>query len=124
MEAVQGHALTPELPFLGLADFCVADERQIWPYPEVVLDRPEGLTLDVRSDVRARVEAYQRASDGERSYMVAAGYGAARGARSLTAGRQGVLALVELGLGPAVRVAALGVRAARAARNRARKLRS
>jgi hypothetical protein len=116
MDAVDAHGLSPECPFLGLADACVASGQEIWPYAEVVLERPAGIDLDVASPARARLSAYEHASELDRAYMVAAGYGAAHGAMSVSGGRERALALVEMGLGSVVRGAALVRRSARTVR--------
>ena len=118
MDAVRARPLPPASPFLGLADAVVARGCEIWPYPEVVLQRaPEG-AVDAGNADRGRLEAYGAASDLDRYYMVAAGYGYGHGARSVSGARERAFALVELGLTPVVRVAAHAARRVRRVRKR------
>lgn len=117
MEAWRAHPLASESAFLGLGDFCVAGGADIWPYPEIVLRWPTGTTFQVRDAVPARLAAYEGAAD-DRYYMLAAGYGYATGARSVSGRRERAFELVELGLAPVVRMASVAVRATRTARAR------
>lgn len=119
MQAVESHGLALDRPLLGLADSCVAGGADIWPYPEVVVQLPEGTMLDVRDGTRSRIAAYDHASDVDIAYMHAAGYGFASMARSLSGRRQRAIALVDMGLTPLVNAASLAVRSARMLRNRA-----
>jgi glycosyltransferase involved in cell wall biosynthesis/predicted O-methyltransferase YrrM len=117
VEARRAHPLALGSAFVGLGDFCVAGGADIWPYPEPVVRWPAGTTLHVRDAAPARLAAYGEAA-GDRHYMLAAGYGYATGARSVSGGRERAYELVELGLAPVVKMAALAVRAARTARAR------
>jgi hypothetical protein len=118
MHAVQTYGVALDTPLLGLADVCVAGGAELWPYPEVVVQLPEGIRLDVRGGTRSRLAAYDGAPDMDHSYMHAAGYGFAGMARSLSGRRQRALALVDMGLTPLVNAASLAVRSARIVRNR------
>ncbi len=96
--AMLGRALAPESAFMGLADFCVTRQSQLWPFPEPVFEFPEHFVAHCRSAVPARVKAYDECPTTDRYYMVAAGYGAAgpdqaRGRRLQTA-----LAMIDLAL--------------------------
>src|SRR5207244_9639695 len=77
LAAKAGQPFAVESPFLGLADFCVARNARIWPYPEAVVERSGGTAIEARSALPARVAAYGQASPSDRYYMLAAGYGAA-----------------------------------------------
>jgi hypothetical protein len=118
MEAVDANGLIPELPFLGIVDACVAGGAEIWPYPEPAVQRPAGTALDLRSTVHARVATYERAPDLDRYFMLAAGYGSAGGARSVSARRERALALVDAGLGSVVRATSLAIRSGRTIRRK------
>jgi len=103
VKARSGRALAVESPFVGLADFCVARNMRIWPYPEVVTECPEDRAIAVRSSLPARVAAYDDASPDDRYYMLAAGYGAASQQR-IESKRQLILAAVDLGWSPLIRL--------------------
>jgi glycosyltransferase involved in cell wall biosynthesis/predicted O-methyltransferase YrrM len=110
--AAGGHALAAGAPLLGLADFCVARGRRVWPYPEVVVERPEWCAIDTRSALPARIAAYGETSTNDRYYILAAGYDAAsRRPRGWM--RPLALAAIDSGLGFAVRAAAWGRRKVR-----------
>jgi glycosyltransferase involved in cell wall biosynthesis len=112
-EAARAHPLASDSAFLGLADFCVAD-GEVWPFPDVVVQLPPGGAVPATSALPARVAAYGEASAVDRYYMLAAGYGARSGEPSLARRREVALALIDLGLAPAVRIASWTLRRARA----------
>lgn len=108
--AMEGRALAIDAPFLGLADFCVTRSERLWPYPEVVVERPESLAIEARSSLPSRIAAYAESPANDRYYMLAAGYDA--GARRQPAARMRRLALaaIDSGFGFAVRAASWGRR--------------
>jgi hypothetical protein len=108
--ATADRPLAVESPFMGLADFCVARNARIWPYPAVVAERAESCRVDVKSSLPARVAAYGEASANELYYMLAVGYGAANHAMPVAYPRQLALATVNLGLTPLVRFGSWGLR--------------
>jgi len=101
--AKSGRALSIESPFLGLADFCVTRAERIWPYPEVVVERPSDCAIDVKGALPARIAAYGDVSSDDRYYMLAAGYGAAAGQTRRISPSQLALTAADLGLSFAVR---------------------
>ena len=111
--ARDGRAFAFDSPFLGIADFCVSRNARIWPYPEAVIDRPEGFAINAKSSVPARVAAYGDASPANRYYMLAAGYGAASREHSVGYRRIFALAAIDLGLSMLIRA---GVRVMRVLR--------
>ncbi|HYO75154.1 MAG TPA: class I SAM-dependent methyltransferase [Thermoanaerobaculia bacterium] len=112
--AAEGRPLAIESPFLGLADFCVTRSERIWPYPEVVVERPESCAIQARSSLPARIAPYGDASANDRYYMLAAAYEA--DARSSSSGwmRPLAVAAMDSGFTFAVRAAAWGRRRLRA----------
>ncbi len=72
-----GRPLATASPFLGLADYCVTRSRQILPYPEPVIELPEGMVIRPASSVPARVAAFDEAPASDRYYMLAAAYASA-----------------------------------------------
>ena len=108
--AKAGRVLAAESPFMGLADFCVAHDGRIWPYPEPVLEREEACALEVRSSAPARVAAYSDAQATDRYYMLAVGYAAASQGRPTVSKRELALAAVDFGLAPLVRIGSWGLR--------------
>jgi glycosyltransferase involved in cell wall biosynthesis len=100
--------LAAESAFMGLGDFCVTRGIDIWPYPEVVFERAEEWTEGAARPLPTRLMAFDECSPADRYYMLAAGYGTSgyvvgpgqRPGRQ----RRTVMALVDLGLLPVVRV--------------------
>jgi glycosyltransferase involved in cell wall biosynthesis len=71
-----GRALAPDAEHLGLADMAVAAGLDIWPYAEPLIDHPTGFVAETRSRrAPERAAAYAAASETERFYMTAIGYG-------------------------------------------------
>jgi hypothetical protein len=108
--AKAGRAWAADSPFLGLADFCVARNGRIWPYPETVAERAADCPIEAKSALPARVEAYGDASASDRAYMLAAGYGAANGTPRVGYKRKLALAAMNIGLAPLVRIASGALR--------------
>ncbi|HEX8251680.1 MAG TPA: class I SAM-dependent methyltransferase [Thermoanaerobaculia bacterium] len=108
--ATDGRALAIDSPFLGVADFCVTRSERIWPYPEVVVERPESCVIDARSSLPARIAPYGDVSANDRYYMLAAGYEA--GSRNSSTGwmRPLAVAAIDSGFTFAVRAASWGRR--------------
>jgi glycosyltransferase involved in cell wall biosynthesis/predicted O-methyltransferase YrrM len=106
--ARDGRALAIESPFLGLADFCVTRSDRIWPYPEVVVERPESCAIEARSSLPARIAPYGETSANDRYYILAAGYEAAAGRSSAGRMRRLALAAIDSGFTFAVRAALWG----------------
>jgi glycosyltransferase involved in cell wall biosynthesis len=115
--AREGRTLAMETPFLGLADFSVT-RGTILPYPLAALEWSEHHRVETRSPLPARISAYDEASPTDRYYMLATGYGALHGERPVARKREVALALVNLGLGPMVRLGSWGLRRARGMRAR------
>jgi glycosyltransferase involved in cell wall biosynthesis/SAM-dependent methyltransferase len=103
LRAKSGRALATDSPFLGLTDFCVTRNERIWPYPEVVVERPSDCAVDVKSALPARVAAYGEVSSDDRFYMLAAGYGADASQRRRVNARQLALTAADYGFSYAVR---------------------
>lgn len=101
--AKSGRALSIESPFLGLADFCVTRAERIWPYPDVVLERPSDCAIDAKGALPARIAAYGDVSSDDRYYMLAAGYGAAAAQPRRISPSQLALTAADFGLTFAVR---------------------
>jgi len=103
LRAKSGRALSIDSPFLALTDFCVTRNERIWPYPEVVVERPSDCAVDVKNGLPARVAAYDGVSSDDRFYMLAAGYGADVGQRRQASVRQLALTATDFGFSYAVR---------------------
>jgi glycosyltransferase involved in cell wall biosynthesis/predicted O-methyltransferase YrrM len=102
-------------PFLGLADRLLAD-AVVLPHPEVVVTLPALQGRELAPPAAGRLRTYAAAGPLATYYAlssVAGGEGAAIGHR-----REVALTLVDAGLGPAVRIAARGLREARRVRAR------
>jgi hypothetical protein len=75
-EAIRGRTPAPDAEHLGLADLAIAAGLEIWPYPEPLIGHPQGFVADGRSRrAPERFAAYAAASETERFYMAAIGYG-------------------------------------------------
>jgi glycosyltransferase involved in cell wall biosynthesis len=112
LAAKEGRLPAADVPFLGLADYCITSDARIWPFPQVATERGKHVLLDSRSSLPARIAAYGAASASDRYYMLAGGY-AANLAHRTGSRRELALALVSSGFGRAVR---LGLRALRGVR--------
>jgi glycosyltransferase involved in cell wall biosynthesis len=108
--AKKGRTFALESAFMGLSDFCVAQSRRIWPYPEPVVERADECRVEVKNALPARVAAYDGASANDRYYMLAAGYGAASHQRPVGFKRELALAALDLGLTSVVRIGSWGMR--------------
>jgi hypothetical protein len=75
-EALRGRTLAPDSEHLGLADLAVAAGLELWPFVEPLVHHPRGLVAEGRSRrAPERFAAYAAASETERYYMAAIGYG-------------------------------------------------
>ena len=110
------HPLVVESAFLGLADYLVTSGVEIWPWPEPAFEYPKGLQLAPRSATPARLAAYAGSSPAERYYMLSIGSSSPN-----THKRELAMALIDLGLGPVVRLGAWGLRHARGIRHTLRR---
>ncbi len=108
--AIEGRALAIESPFLGLADFCVTRGERIWPYPEPVVERPQTVSIDVRSSLPARIAPYGETSANDRYYILAAGYDAAARHSPSGWGKTLAVAAVDSGFTFALRAARWALR--------------
>lgn len=102
-----GRTLNVRSPFLGLADFCVTGGRQLWPYPEAVVEWNGQASIEERSALPSRLLAYDQVSPNDRYYMLASGYGPSK--HSAVQKRELALALVDMGLAPLLRVGMWGL---------------
>ncbi len=100
-----GRGLAAESAFMGLADFCVTRGIEIWPYPQVVFERPEHWTMGAERSLPARLIAFDDCAANDRYYMLAARYDARKGEPAVTQNRRIVLAMIDLGLPQVVRLA-------------------
>jgi hypothetical protein len=100
-----GRGLAAESAFMGLADFCVTRGIEIWPYPQVVFERPEHWTMGTERCIPARVMAFDDCAANDRYYMLAARYDARKGEPAVGQKRRIALAMVDLGLPQVVRFA-------------------
>jgi glycosyltransferase involved in cell wall biosynthesis len=103
LAAKHGRAPAADVPFLGLADFCIASDARIWPFPEPATERGRHTLLDTRSSLPARIAAYGAASPSDRYYILAGGYAANLSHRTGSR-RELALALVNRGFGRALRI--------------------
>jgi hypothetical protein len=102
--AKQRRALSLDLPFLGLADFCVAGRKEIVPYPAVVLNRRRHEPPNLAKARAARVAAYSDVSANDSYYMLASGYESAISQRRRRTKRDLAFAALDMGLAPLVRI--------------------
>lgn len=104
--------------FCGLADLCVANGVQVWPWPEPVFDLPLGRRARTHDAGPARLHAYNDSPPAERYYMLAMNYSAAH--LRLNRKRELAIALIELGVAPIVHLGSRALGAARRIRSRFR----
>ena len=108
LAATAGRPIIPDAPFLGLADHCAAHAPRIWPYPEVVVEMPEGRPIAPRGVSAGRAAAYADAAAIDRYSMLAVGYASANQPQPLVSKMQLATAAAGLGLSSLVRVAVWG----------------
>ncbi|MDX6575511.1 MAG: hypothetical protein QOE96_1464 [Blastocatellia bacterium] len=113
-----GRALAAESAFMGLADFCVTRGIEIWPYPQIVFERPEHWTMGAEKSIPARVMAFDDCSANDRYYMLAARFDARKGEPAVSQKRRLALTMIDLGLPQVVRIASWARKRVRGIRSR------
>ena len=102
-----------DAPFLGLADYVVARNARVLPYPRAVIEQSDDCTFAAKSASPLRIAAYDDASPNNRYYMLAGGYDAASRERTVGYKRMLAFAAIELGLSRTVRFGARVLRVLR-----------